>query len=172
MEDYPADASTLIYIAKADAFGELAKCLRHLLAPPGVWREAVVEGERIGATEVSRIRAAEASGFIERVELSKGAQRLAATIAVENRLGTGESEVLAVGTSLGQVIIDEGRASRVARALGLIALSTLFLPILGCRSGRLPAADAVIVLRRLAAVTGARSDAVQKLEEELRREYR
>jgi predicted nucleic acid-binding protein len=148
MEDYPADASTLIYIAKADAFGELAKCLRHLLAPPGVWREAVVEGERIGATEVSRIR------------------------AVENRLGTGESEVLAVGTSLGQVIIDEGRASRVARALGLIALSTLFLPILGCRSGRLPAADAVIVLRRLAAVTGARSDAVQKLEEELRREYR
>lgn len=172
MEESPADASTLIYIAKADSFIDVAKCVRRLLIPPAVWREAVVEGERSGAPEVARIHAAEGAGFLERIELSEEEQRQSARVAVENRLGVGESEVLALGQSLGHVVIDEGRASRVARAFGLMALSTLLLPVIGRRSGRLAAADATALLRRLAAVTGARSDVVQRIEEELTKEHR
>src|SRR6266508_1400575 len=98
MEEAPADASTLIYIAKADAFVEVAQCVQTLLVPPAVWREAVAEGERAGAAEVPRIRAAQGLGVLERVQLSQADQRLAATIAAENRLGSGESEVLAIGS--------------------------------------------------------------------------
>lgn len=172
MEEAPADASSLIYIAKADAFGAVTRCVRKLLVPAAVWREAVVEGERVGACEVPRIRAAEAASHLERVALSASEQRLAGTIAAENRLGSGESEVLAIGLRLGRAVIDEGRASRVARGLGVIAVSTLFLPVVGWRSGRLSRRDAIALLRRLAAVTGARSDVVQEIEKELRRERR
>jgi predicted nucleic acid-binding protein len=170
MEVAAADASTLIYIAKADVFREVAECVRKLLAPPAVWREAVVQGERVGAAEVPRIRAAEAAGILERVELSESERRLAGTLAVENRLGSGESEVLAIGLSLGRALIDEGRASRVGRGLGVVAVSTLFLPLIGRDSGRLSSSDATALLRRLAAVTGARSDVVQEIEKELRRD--
>jgi predicted nucleic acid-binding protein len=172
MEEAPADASTLIYIAKADAFHDVAWCVSRLLVPQGVWREAVVEGERVGAAEVPRIHAAEAADLIVCMELSEAMQALASTIAAENRLGIGESEVLAIGRGLGHAIIDEGRGSRVARALGLVPYSTLFLPILGRRSGQLSATRAVGLLGRLATVTGARSDVVQAIERELRKDYR
>jgi predicted nucleic acid-binding protein len=167
MEETPADASSLIYIAKADAFGGVARCVARLLVPPAVWREAVVEGDRVGAAEVPRIHAAQAAGLVERVALSASEQRLAGTIAVEHRLGSGESEVLAIGRSFGHALIDEGRASRVSRALGVITVSTLFLPVVGWQSGRLSRRDAIALLRRLAAVIGARSDVVQEIEKEL-----
>lgn len=172
MEETPADASSLIYIAKADAFSGVAQCVLKLLAPPTVWREAMIDGDRVGATEVPRIRAAEDAGVLERVDLSASEQRLAGTIAVENRLGSGESEVLAIGLSLGRALIDEGRASRVGRALGIISVSTLFVPVVGWQSARLSRRDAIALLRRLAAVAGARSDVVQEIENEFGRERR
>lgn len=170
MEEAPADASTLIYIAKADAFVEVARCVRKLLAPAAVWREAVVQGDRVGAAEVPRIRAAETAGILERVELPERELRVAGTLAVENRLGSGEAEVLAIGLSLGRAVIDGGRASRVAQALGIVSTSTLFLPLVGRHTERLSSSDAIALLRRLAAVTGARSDVVQEIENDLRRE--
>jgi predicted nucleic acid-binding protein len=172
MEEAPADASSLIYIAKADAFDAVARCVHKFLVPSAVWREAVVDGERVGAPEVPRIRAAEAAAVLERVALSASEHGLAGTIAAENRLGSGESEVLAIGLRLGHAVIDEGRASRVARALGITAISTLFLPVVGWQSSRLSRGDAMALLLHLAAVTGARSDVVQEIENELGGERR
>src|SRR5207342_3321411 len=131
MEDTPVDASTIIYIAKADAFEDVGRVISTLLVPAAVWREAVVEGERIGAFEVPRIRAAEVAGVIKRVELSAAEQRAAQGIADEHGLGKGESEVLAVAQRLGRAVVDEGRASRVAHLLGVSAVSTLLLPVVG-----------------------------------------
>lgn len=168
MEQGPVDASTIIYIAKADAFEDVALCVPRLLIPPAVWHEAVDEGERIGAFEVPRIRAAGTAGTVQTVELSASKHGLAATIATQHRLGRGESEVLAVGRRTGACIVDEGRASRVARALGLAPVSTLFLPVAGVSSGRLSPRDARALLGRLAAVTGARVDVVQRIEQELK----
>jgi predicted nucleic acid-binding protein len=172
MEETPADASSLIYIAKADAFDAVSLCVASLLVPPAVWREAVVEGQRVGAGEVPRILAAEAADFVRRVELSASEKRLAGTLGAENRLGTGESEVLAIGRTVGRVVVDEGRATRVARALGVTPVSTLFLPLLGWESGRLSRPRAISLLRRLAAAAGARSDVVQAIENEFRKERR
>jgi predicted nucleic acid-binding protein len=172
MEETPADASSLIYIAKAGAFDAVSLCVESLLAPPAVWREAVVEGQRVGAAEVPRILAAESASFVQRVDLSSAERRLAGILAAESRLGTGESEVLAIGRRVGRVVVDEGRATRVARANGLTPISTLFLPLVGWESGTLSRTRAVSLLNRLAAAAGARSDVVQAIENELRRERR
>ncbi len=91
--EVPGDASTLIYLAKADAFTEASTCIRTILVTPAVWREAVEEGERIGAPEVGRIRAAQERGLLRRVALSPDAEVEAEAIRASHRLGLGESEV-------------------------------------------------------------------------------
>jgi hypothetical protein len=168
-QELPADASSLIYLAKADAFQEVASCVRTIRVPPAVWREAVEDGERIGAPEVPRIRDALDAGALVRVTLSAAQSRHAGTIASENRIGSGESEVLALAEPGDRVILDEGRASRVAQALGVVPIPTLFIPVLGHRSGDLGFDDALDLLRRLAAVTGVRSDTALAIEQELSR---
>lgn len=161
----PADASSLIYLAKADAFAEASRAVGPLLVPPAVWAEAVVGGERIAAAEVPRIRATSA---IRRVSLAAAWVSLARTIAREHRLGAGESEVLALGHDAGPVLLDEGRATRVARALGVMSFSTLFVPLVGLRDAALEEEEALSLLRRLAVVTGARAETVFELEKHLR----
>lgn len=168
-DELPCDASTLIYLAKADAFAEAARCLGPLVVTPAVWREAVEEGERIGAAEVPRIREAERSGILHRVVLDEPEQQLSESIASEQRLGAGESEVLALGTTIGQAVIDEGRASRVAESLGITPISTLFVPLVGHRKRILSHSEALDLLRRLAIVAGARADVVFALEKGLRK---
>jgi predicted nucleic acid-binding protein len=169
-EELPGDASTLIYLAKADAFELAEKCVRTILVPPSVWREAVSEGERIGALEVPCIRAAAEAGSLRLVELSEREETLAATIARIDRLGSGESEVLALASRIGRAVVDEGRAARVAEARGIIVVSTLFLPVLGRRSGDLDEEQAVDLLRMLATVIGPRAGVVYAIEQQLRME--
>src|SRR6266540_1500479 len=132
--EVPGDASTLIYLAKADAFTEASTCIRTILVTPAVWREAVEEGERIGAPEVGRIRAAQERGLLRRVALSPDA---------------------------------EGRASRVARSLGIRTLSTLFLPVMGHRKRELTQQEATELLRRLAVAANASAEAVLAIERHL-----
>lgn len=162
-QELPGDASTLIYLAKADAFTDAPGCIDRILVPPSVWREAVEDGERFSYPDVPRIRVAAEDGFVSRVELDDAAQALAGTIATEHRLGVGESEVLALGRGGGRALVDDGRAARVASALGIVPVSTLFLPVLGCRRGMGQAA-AIDFLRRLAIVTGARAETVFEIE--------
>jgi len=162
-QELPGDASTLIYLAKADGFTDARSCIDGILVAPSVWREAVEDGERFNYPDVPRIRAAAEDGFVSRVELDEAAQALAGTIATEHRLGVGESEVLALGRGGGRALVDDGRAARVASALGIVPVSTLFLPVLGCRRGMEQAA-ASDFLRRLAIVTGARAETVFEIE--------
>lgn len=169
-QELPGDASTLIYLAKANAFDEARACLDAILVPPAVWRESVEAGERIGAPEVGRIKEAVEAGFLRRVELREDVEEIANRIAAEHRLGPGESEVLALASGRCRAIVDEGRAARVARSLGITAVSTLFLPVLGRQRGGLAAEDAVRLLHRLAVVAGARADAVLMIEMYLREE--
>lgn len=171
-QEVPADASSLIYLAKADAFDEAARVARPILASPSVWREAVTAGEEVGAPEVPRIRLAEEQDLLKRVELADPERLRAARIAAHHRLGAGESEVLAIASITRWAIVDEGRATRVARSLGVTPVSTLFLAIAGYEAGDLDQSQALELLRRLAAVIGARSDVTLALENELRRRTR
>lgn len=166
-KEVPGDASTPIYLAKADAFTEASLCIGTILVTPSVWREAVEEGERVGAPEVGRIRAAQERGLLRRVELSPETEAEAETTRASHRLGLGEREVIALGREVGWAIVDEGRASRVSRALGLRALSTLFLPVIGHRRGQLTQQEATELLRRLAVVANASAEAVLAIERHL-----
>jgi hypothetical protein len=169
-EELPGDASTLIYLAKADVFEAAAACVSTILVPPSVWTEAVAAGERFEYPDVPRIRDALDAGWLRRIELTDEQQALAGTIASEHRIGLGESEVLAAGRSSGRAIVDEGRATRAARSLGIVPISTLFLPVLGHLGGGLDEADALSLLRRLAVVTGARAETVFAIEAHLGKE--
>jgi predicted nucleic acid-binding protein len=166
MMEAPADASTLIYLAKAEAFEEVAFFLQPILAPPAVWVEAVDQGVTVGAPEVDRIREAE-KGLITKVTLTASIRRKAARLGQRHRIGRGESEVLAMAYKGDLVIVDEGRATSVALAVGLIPFSTLFLPLLGMRLDALNREQATSFLHRLAGPTGARSSTISEIEQRL-----
>jgi predicted nucleic acid-binding protein len=168
-QEVPADASSLIYLAKADAFELAGGVARPIFVPPSVWQEAVVAGQQVGAPEVPRILVAEREGLLERVELAGSETHLAATIATQHRLGRGESEVLAITPPGGWAIVDEGRATRVARSRGITPVSTIFLAVVGHTAGDLDVNRASELLHRVAGAIGVRSDVLVALEQELRR---
>src|SRR2546430_13424847 len=102
-EGIPGDASTLIYLAKANVFERAHQCVSTILVSPSVWREAVDQG---GAQEIPRIRAAADAGSLRLVQLSEREEALAAAIAGADRLGAGESEGLALATRIRRAIGD------------------------------------------------------------------
>jgi predicted nucleic acid-binding protein len=164
----PVDTSALIYVAKCDGFRVFARCLPVLHAPATVWTEAVDGGERIGAPEVVRIREAEAVGSVQRVDLERGQAQDARSLARAHRLGQGESEVLALARGHGACVIDEGRGTRVATALGLSAIPTILVPAFGARAGAITKRIALAMVRCLATVSSARGDVVFRIEEALK----
>lgn len=168
-QEIPADASSLIYLAKADAFDLAARVAMPILVPPSVWREAVVAGQEVGAAEVLRIPVAERQRQLQRIDLAEPEIRLAGTVASQHSLGSGESEVLAVSAIGRWAIVDEGRATRVARSRGVLPISTVLLSVVGFRSGDLGADEAGEFLHRVASAVGLRTDVLLALERELRR---
>ena len=167
-EGVPADASSLIYLAKGDAFGPLVPVVRRLLVPPAVWFEAVEEGERIKAPEVPRIRRAEEHDLVARMSL-RPSERTEAKRLREQGLGRGECEALALGARGRTVVIDEGRGSRVARARGLEPISTLQLVVLALRGGNLDGRQARELARELAKFMNVTADVLTAVERRLTR---
>ena len=163
--EIPVDASSLIYIAKCDGFRVFARCVPVLIAPPAVWSEAVDAGERIAAPEVVRIREAEAAGSLQRVDLEREQAKDARSLSRRHGLGQGESEVLALARAQGVCVIDEGRGTRVAKALGIEAIPTLLVPAFGARAGMITRRVGLAMLRCLAIVSSARAEVVFRIEE-------
>jgi hypothetical protein len=77
--------------------------------------------------------------------------------------------VLAITPIGGRAILDEGRATRVARSRGVVPISTVFLPVVGFTAGDLDAEQARELLRDIASVVGIRADVSLALERQLRR---
>ncbi|MGH3082617.1 MAG: hypothetical protein ACRDNP_00900 [Gaiellaceae bacterium] len=163
-EEVPADATTLIYLAKADQFSVVPLCGFALLCPSAVWREAVEEGEASGYGDVSVIVDAERSGWIRRTGLTAYQEKTASSIATSHRLGLGESEVLALAAATGRAVIDDGRASRVAESIGVTPISTLFLPAIAATRRSLDRSGATASLHAIARAAGARAEAVNEIE--------
>jgi predicted nucleic acid-binding protein len=162
------DASSLIYVGKCDAFELVHRLLSVLDVPPAVWREVVDEGDRLGAVEVGVIRSAESRGWLRRIPLTPRQVRTAATVRSVEGLGAGESEVIAVVTPGGPCVIDENRASRVARVRGLKPFPTILLPVLGWRSGVFDEMEAIQLLSDLSVASGALAEIIVRLEKEIR----
>jgi len=166
----PADATPFIYLAKADAFALAPACGMLLIATPAVWRESVDECEPAEYADAATIRVAEEAGWIRRAGLTEAQARTASQLGSMHRLGQGESETLAIAQPRSRVLVDDGRASRVAEALGLEPISTLFLPLLAVRARRLGGTEAKEQLRALARVANARAEAVIELERLIEKE--
>lgn len=164
----PADASCLIYLAKAGAYDALVPKFGLLLASASVWFEAVDEGERIGAPEVDIIRVAHGQGMVRRVELSASEVQRAKRLRSRG-FGRGESDVLALGARTGSVVIDEGKGSRIARERGLEAISVLRIPVIHFERGRMDEREAIHWTRRLAEVMNVTADVLAAIERRLMR---
>lgn len=168
----PVDASALIYLAKAKGLPAANAALGPLLVPSAVWAEVVIAGARRGNREVDDVRTAEGSGQVRHVELPAGVRKRAAGIASRLGLGAGESEVLAMGRDHGLVLLDEYRATRAGKSLGVITLETLLVPALCVQSRVLDAPAAVTLLHEIARHTTVRAEMVLRVErliEEARR---
>jgi predicted nucleic acid-binding protein len=107
---------------------------------------------------------------VRRLDLTTKQEQRASQIASTHRLGQGESETLAAAESGGRVLVDDGRATRVAQALGLVPLSTLFLPVLAVRAGGMSESDALARLRSIATAANARAETVIALQAWIRSE--
>ena len=146
----PSDASALIYLAKAGALTVAAEYLGPLLIPPAVWREAVESGEQRGSPDAAVIRMAVDPGVVKPVRLHAAQSQRAIRLARVFGLGAGESEVLAMGAQRDVVLLDEHRATRAARHLGILCIETIVLPGLCAQAGVLDRARALALLDELA----------------------
>lgn len=170
-EGTPADASALIYLAKAGAFPAAHVVVGRILIPPQVCVEAVEAGERKGMGDPTRIRSAEQKDLLHRIALTPAAEGRASDIVRRFRLGGGESQVIAVAARIGQMILmDDRQGRRVARALGCMPIATVFLPVFGRRGGLLDAPASLDLLHRLARVVGLRADVLIRLETAIAKE--
>lgn len=162
-----ADASTVIYLAKADALQEVAAVLGPLLVSPAVWRETVEAGERPGQPDKARIRAARDQGWLRLVELSPVMETKAIAIKKRRRIGLGESQVLAAAKKGSVVLMDDRRAARVATSMGISPVRTMSLPVMCWRRGLTDAPVALALLRRLGNVVGVRAGVFLRLEADI-----
>lgn len=163
----PADASALIYLAKADGFELVHRVFPRIDLPPAVWREAVEEGREKRA-EVPRIVRAEEVGWLHRIPLAPAEARAAGELAVTERLGGGESEVIAITPKGRACVIDELRGARVARRRGSHVTPTLTIPVLALERGVATEEEAIALLRAVAIAANALADVVDALERKIR----
>ena len=89
----------------------------------------------------------------------------------EFKLGAGESEVLALGASRELVIIDEIRGTRIAHLLGIVAASTLVIPVLCADRGVLDVTQSLKLLHDIARFAGASAGDVQRVEQRIKECY-
>ncbi len=146
----PIDASCAIYLAKADGLTAASAALGPMLMPPSVWFEVVVQGERRAAPELQSIRRSVAAGALVPGRLDKAEIALARRIAADFNLGAGESEVLALGRRSDVVLVDDHRATRAGRTLGILTLETLMIPVLCRERGTLDGREASLLLEQIA----------------------
>jgi predicted nucleic acid-binding protein len=165
-----ADASALIYLAKADLLGAACQIVGAVRVVPAVWGEAIESGLSRRLPDAARLEQAAAEGLLRRVPLAMAPLRLAAEIGKQFRLGSGESQVFAMAKRGESILMDDGRAVRVALSLGLIPVSTLMLPALGVRRGAVDEGFARQMLRVLATVVAVRADTLAQLESRISEE--
>ncbi len=117
------NTTPLIALAQVQVFPLLQALYGALWVPPAVYREVVTEGhDRPGAQETAE---AVAAGWLTVLPLHQPA--VAQRFQSQWLLGDGESEVLALAQEHAAtlVLLDEERAVRYARALGLQVLRTV-----------------------------------------------
>jgi predicted nucleic acid-binding protein len=161
----PADSSSVIYLAKAGGLAVASARFGPLLMAPAVWTEVVVAGGRAGRTEVATIEQAVDAGHVRRTAFNSTLRKSAHQLAHQFGLGAGESEVLALGPGFELVLIDEHRATRAARAMGVWSIETALVPALCVQADVLDAAAALELLDAIGRHTKVRAELVFRVRQ-------
>jgi predicted nucleic acid-binding protein len=161
----PADSSAIIYLAKAGGLAAAHSRFGPLLMPPAVWAEVVIAGLRAGRTEVAAVEKAVENGHVQKAALDGTVRKRAHKLAQQFGLGAGESEVLALGHACELVLIDEHRATRAARVLGVCSVETALVPAFCVQAGVLDAAAALELLDAIGRHTKVRVELVIRVRQ-------
>ena len=133
--------------------------------PPAVWAEVVVAGLRAGRTEVAAVEKAVEDGHVQQAVFGGAMRKRAHRLAQQFGLGAGESEVLALGHDHELVLIDEHRATRAARVLGVCSIETALVPAFCVQTGVLDAATALELLDAIGRHTKVRAELVIRVRQ-------
>ncbi len=161
----PADSSAIIYLAKAGGLAAASARFGPLLMAPAVWAEVVVAGARAGRAEVAAIEQAVETGYVQRAALDSALRKRAHKLAHQFGLGAGESEVLALALGFELVLLDEHRATRAARALGVWSIETALVPAFCVQANVLDAAAALELLDAIGRHTKVRVELVTRVRQ-------
>lgn len=146
------DSSSLILLAKLEWLGKLAGQYERVLIPAAVFEEVVGTGKNkktfFDALLVEK-RVQEGALVVKTVKSPEATEELMETFG----LGLGESETLALAleSKAGVVALDDGKAMKAARVLGLPFITTLTFVLQLLFSGNIRAPEATQTVNKLAA---------------------
>lgn len=144
------DASTLILLAKMELLDAFIENFRRCVISEHVFEESVGTGKdkktSFDALLIGK-RVTEGRIKIERVLDKKAVEEITKTF----NLGRGESETLLLGIKgpVQRVAIDDGKAIKAARILGLQFMTALTFVMEQAASGKLSKGDAVEAINKL-----------------------
>jgi uncharacterized protein len=142
------NTTPLIALAQCDLFSLLQALFGQVLIPPAVYREVVCEGDGRAGAEEAQEAVAEGWLVIEGLREPADAKRLQQAFL----LGDGESEALALARqqSTDVLLLDEARAVRCAREMGLPVLRTVGLLLQAKAQGHLGSVQPALDQLRIA----------------------
>jgi predicted nucleic acid-binding protein len=136
-----ADASVLIWLAKAGRLDLLREQYTKIIIPPEVYSEVVDEGLREGYADAHVVKDAVEQGWIV-VEADAGTRKRRLTDDLRDiHEGEAAAMVLALNKAL-PLLIDESSGRAVAEALGLTTRGTMYVVLRALYSGWLTASEA------------------------------
>ena len=161
----PADASAVIYLAKAGGLAAASACFGPLIMAPAVWEEVVERGGKRGSADVPLVLEAEKAGHVRKVILSPAQDRRVITQFEEFQLGPGETEMLALASDHGWVLVDDLRATRASQQLGIQSVGTIVVPAVCVQTGVLEPEAGRELLYGIARHTTVRADMLRRVEQ-------
>ena len=122
MDKVISNATPLIYLAKANQLGLLQSMIKQVFIPKAVYREVVVEGQRLGEKDAYRVERAITQGWMI-------VQDIKIIYPVEITIHHGEVEVISLAKEKGieTVLMDDAKARAASEMAGLRPIGTLWL---------------------------------------------
>ena len=120
-----ANAGPLIHLARISKLHLIQVLFKEVHIPEAVKNEAVNKGKAEGYADALAIERAVSLGWIKVVKTETSAEKL----TEETKIGKGEAEAVLLAKQMGttRILMDDDRARRVARSLGLKPHGTVYI---------------------------------------------
>lgn len=141
------NASPLIYLAKTGRLKLLKLLFGQVTMPTAVYREVVERGLAENRPDAAAVNAAVEEGWLKVVE-TKPSPQLATAL---DQIDVGEAETLNLAKQVNAelVLIDDGAARRLAKAIGVVPHGTVYVLLLALKRKHITKVEAKNSLARL-----------------------